>query len=146
DGLAERRHLVVLAATNLPNLLDPALRRPGRFDREIAISIPDARSRKEILDIHSRGMPLADDVDLDHLAAVTHGFVGADLQALCREAAMICLRRLIPRIDFAAAEIPYDELASLRVRMGDFQAALHDVGPSAIREVFVESPNVRWED
>ena len=146
DGLAERRHLIVLAATNLPNLLDPALRRPGRFDREIAISIPDAKARKEILDIHSRGMPLADDVDLDHVAAVTHGFVGADLQALCREAAMICLRRLIPRIDFAAAEIPYDELGSLRVTMADFQGALHEVGPSAIREVFVESPNVHWDD
>ena len=146
DGLAERRHLIVLAATNLPNVLDPALRRPGRFDREIAISIPDAKARKEILDIHSRGMPLADDVDLDHLAAVTHGFVGADLQALCREAAMICLRRLIPRIDFAAAEIPYDELGSLRVTMGDFQGALHEVGPSAIREVFVERPDVHWED
>ncbi|HEY0839809.1 MAG TPA: CDC48 family AAA ATPase [Vulgatibacter sp.] len=146
DGLAERRHVIVLAATNLPNVLDPALRRPGRFDREIAISIPDVNARKEILDIHSRGMPLADDVDLDHLAAVTHGFVGADLQALCRESAMICLRRLIPRIDFAAAEIPYDELRSLRVTMDDFQAALHEVGPSAIREVFVERPDVHWED
>lgn len=146
DGLAERRHVIVLAATNLPNTLDPALRRPGRFDREIAISIPDAKARKEILDIHSRGMPLADDVDLDHLAAVTHGFVGADLQALCREAAMVCLRRLIPHIDFASAQIPYDELASLHVTMGDFQAALHEVGPSAIREVFVERPDVRWTD
>lgn len=146
DGLAERRNVIVLAATNLPNLVDPALRRPGRFDREIAISIPDANARREILEIHSHGMPLADDVDLDRLAAVTHGFVGADLQALCREAAMVCLRRLLPRIDFSAAQIPYDELASLRVSKDDFQAALHEVGPSAIREVFVERPNVHWGD
>lgn len=146
DGLAQRRHVIVLAATNIPNVLDPALRRPGRFDREIAISIPDRTSRKEILAIHSRGMPLAEDVDLDHLAAVTHGFVGADLQALCREAAMTCLRRLIPHIDFASAEIPYDEVMQLQVTMADFQAALHEVGPSAIREVFVETPDVGWKD
>ncbi|MGA9521336.1 MAG: CDC48 family AAA ATPase [Myxococcaceae bacterium] len=146
DGLAERRHVIVLAATNIPNVLDPALRRPGRFDREIAISIPDRTARQEILAIHSRGMPLAQDVVLDQLAAVTHGYVGADLQALCREAAMICLRRLIPRIDFATAQIPYDELMKLEVTMADFQTALHEVGPSAIREVFVETPDVRWQD
>lgn len=146
DGLSQRRHVIVLAATNIPNVLDPALRRPGRFDREIAISIPDSNARKEILDIHSRGMPLAEDVDLTHVAAVTHGFVGADLQALCREAAMICLRRLIPHIDFAAARIPYSELTALQVTRADFQSALHEVGPSAIREVFVETPDASWND
>ena len=95
DGLDRRHNVIVLAATNLPNALDPALRRPGRFDREIAISIPDRDGRREILEIHSRGMPLAADVDIPHLAAITHGFVGADLEALCREAAMLCLRRLL---------------------------------------------------
>ncbi len=146
DGLAKRQHVIVLAATNLPNALDPALRRPGRFDREICISIPDRQGRKEILDIHSRGMPLASDVNLDHLASITHGFVGADLEALCREAAMICLRRIMPEIDFASAHIPYEALAKLEVHMADFLVALREVEPSAIREVFVEVPEVRWSD
>ena len=110
--------MIVIAATNLPNALDPALRRPGRFDREIAISIPDRDGRKEILEIHSRGMPLAADVDLAHLAAITHGFVGADLEALCREAAMACLRRFLPAIDFASGQIPYDVLEQARSRDG----------------------------
>jgi transitional endoplasmic reticulum ATPase len=146
DGLAQRQHLVVIAATNLPNVLDPALRRPGRFDREIAIPIPDRNGRAEILSIHSRGMPLAEDVDLAHLAGITHGFVGADLEALCREAAMICLRRIMPDIDFALARIPYELLAKLEVKMDDFRDALREVEPSAIREVFVEVPDVGWED
>jgi len=146
DGLDRRRNVIVLAATNLPNALDPALRRPGRFDREIAISIPDRDGRGEILVIHSRGMPLAADVDLAHLAAITHGFVGADLEALCREAAMLCLRRLLPAIDFSSGQIPYETLKSLEVRMADFEGALCEVEPSAIREVFVEIPNVGWED
>jgi len=146
DGLDRRRNVIVLAATNLPNALDPALRRPGRFDREIAISIPDRDGRKEILEIHSRGMPLAGDVDLAHLAAITHGFVGADLEALCREAAMLCLRRLLPAIDFGSGQIPYETLRSLEVRMADFEAALCEVEPSAIREVFVEVPDVGWDD
>jgi transitional endoplasmic reticulum ATPase len=146
DGLAQRQHLIVIAATNLPNVLDPALRRPGRFDREIAIPIPDRNGRAEILSIHSRGMPLAEDVDLAHLAGITHGFVGADLEALCREAAMICLRRIMPDIDFALARIPYELLAKLEVRMDDFRDALREVEPSAIREVFVEVPDVGWED
>jgi transitional endoplasmic reticulum ATPase len=145
DGLAQRQHVIVLAATNIPNALDPALRRPGRFDREIAIPIPGREGRLEILSIHSRGMPLAQDVDLERMAAITHGFVGADLEALCREAAMICLRRLLPEIDFASAEIPYDALMQLEVRMHDFVEALREVEPSAIREVFVEVPDVRWE-
>lgn len=146
DGLAERQHVIVIAATNIPDALDPALRRPGRFDREISISIPDCNGRREILEIHSRGMPLAQDVDLDHMAGITHGFVGADLEALCREAAMVSLRRIMPEIDFASAQIPYDALMKLEVHMADFVEALREVEPSAIREVFVEVPKVRWSD
>jgi transitional endoplasmic reticulum ATPase len=146
DGLNKRQHLIVIAATNLPNLLDPALRRPGRFDREIAIPIPDRTGREEILAVHSRGMPLAEDVGMGHLAEITHGFVGADLEALCREAAMICLRRIMPEIDFALARIPYEQLAKLEVGKEDFLDALREVEPSAMREVFVEVPDVRWED
>jgi len=146
DGLNKRQHVIVIAATNIPNALDPALRRPGRFDREIAIPIPDKNGRLDILEIHSRGMPLAESVDMNHLAEITHGFVGADLEALCREAAMISLRRIMPDIDFAAAAIPYEDLAKLEVRMSDFLTALKDVEPSAIREVFVEVPDVHWED
>lgn len=146
DGLAKRQNLIVIAATNLPNVLDPALRRPGRFDREIAIPIPDRNGRLEILEIHSRGMPLAQDVDLNHMAEITHGFVGADLEALCREAAMICLRRIMPDIDFALSSLPYEQIAKLEVRMDDFVGALKDVEPSAVREVFVEVPDIRWDD
>ncbi len=146
DGLNKRQNVIVIAATNIPNALDPALRRPGRFDREIAIPIPDRHGRQEILEIHSRGMPLAKDVDLEHLAEITHGFVGADLEALCREAAMICLRRLMPDIDFALTNIPYDQLAKLEVYNDDFLGALREVDASAIREVFVEVPDVRWQD
>jgi transitional endoplasmic reticulum ATPase len=146
DGLAKRQHVIVLGATNLPNALDPALRRPGRFDREIAISIPDRDGRREILAIHSRGMPLAADVDLDHLASVTHGFVGADLEALCREAAMVRLRHVLPSIDLAAARIGPEALERLVVERADFEQALREVEPSAVREVFVEIPEVTWED
>ncbi len=146
DGLNRRQNVIVVAATNIPNALDPALRRPGRFDREIAIPIPDKNGRLDILEIHSRGMPLSQDVDMSHLADITHGFVGADLEALCREAAMICLRRIMPDIDFAMAGIPYDQLTKLEVHMDDFLSALKDVEPSAIREVFVEVPDIRWED
>ena len=146
DGLAKRQHVVVIAATNIPDALDPALRRPGRFDREIALPIPDRNGRKDILDIHTRGMPLADDVDIEHLAAITHGFVGADLEALCREAAMICLRRIMPEIDFSSAQIPYETVMELEVHMGDFTEALRDVEPSAIREVFAEVTEVHWDD
>lgn len=146
DGLNKRQNVIVIGATNIPNALDPALRRPGRFDREISISIPDRLGRKEILEIHSRGMPLAEDVSIDRLAAITHGFVGADLMALCREAAMICLRRIMPKIDFASASIPYDTLSKLEVHMDDFTHALQEVEPSAIREVFVEIPDVTWKD
>ena len=146
DGLAKRRKVIVIAATNLPNVLDPALRRPGRFDREISIPIPDRNGRKEVLEIHSRAMPLAEKVDLNHLAEITHGFVGADLEALCREAAMICLRRIMPDVDFGLARIPYDQLAKLEVQMDDFLEALRDIEPSAMREVFVEVPDVHWQD
>jgi len=146
DGLESRGDVIVVAATNIPNTLDPALRRPGRFDREIAIGVPDKDGRREILEIHSRGMPLADDVDLEKLAAITHGFVGADLEALCREAAMSALRRLMPDIDFVQAHIPYEKLTGLEVTMDDFLAALAEVEPSAIREVFTEVPEVGWDD
>jgi transitional endoplasmic reticulum ATPase len=146
DGLSQRQHVVVLAATNLPNALDPALRRPGRFDREISIPIPDQHGRREILEIHSRGMPLAEDVELARLAAMTHGFVGADLEALCREAGMVALRRLLPQLDFSRAYVPDEMLARLQVAMADFQEALREVEPSAVREVFVEVPNVAWSD
>jgi transitional endoplasmic reticulum ATPase len=146
DGLTKRQHVIVIGATNLPNVLDPALRRPGRFDREIAISIPDRDGRREILTIHSRGMPLTADVRLDHLASITHGFVGADLEALCREAAMTRLRHVLPEIDLASAQISPEALDKLEVEMADFLAALREVEPSAIREVFVEVPEVRWAD
>ena len=146
DGLNRRQNIIVIAATNIPNALDPALRRPGRFDREITISIPDRNGRLEILEIHSRGMPLGKEVDMVHLADITHGFVGADLEALCREAAMICVRRIMPDIDFAMNSIPYELLSKLEVLMDDFLGALREVEPSAIREVFVEVPDVRWKD
>ncbi len=146
DGLTRRQNLIVIAATNLPHLLDPALRRPGRFDREIAIPIPDRNGRLEILEIHSRGMPLTPDVDLAHLAEITHGFVGADLESLCREAAMSSLRRIMPDIDFSLASVPYEQIVKLEVHMGDFVSALRDVEASAIREVFVEVPDLSWED
>jgi transitional endoplasmic reticulum ATPase len=146
DGLTKRQNVIVIGATNIPNALDPALRRPGRFDREIAIPIPDRNGRLNILEIHSRGMPLRQDVDMNLLAEITHGFVGADLEALCREAAMICLRDILADMDFSLARIPYERLAKLEVRMDHFMAALQEVEPSAIREVFVEVPNVRWSD
>ncbi len=146
DGLKGRGKVIVIAATNLPNSMDPALRRPGRFDREITIPIPDREGRREIIEIHSTGMPLDADVELNHLADVTHGFVGADLEALCREAAMSALRRLLPEIDFSLADLPYERLATLTVTMDDFRSALCEVSPSAIREMFVDIPDIRWED
>jgi len=146
DGLKSRGNVIVVAATNIPNTIDPALRRPGRFDREIVIGVPDKAGRREILEIHSRGMPLSDDVDMDKLAAITHGFVGADMAALCREAAMSALRCLIPDIDFAQAQIPYEKLMALEVTSSDFLAALAEIEPSAIREVFTEIPEVGWDD
>jgi len=146
DGLKSRGEVVVIGATNIPNVLDSALRRPGRFDREITISIPDKNARLEILHIHIRGMPLASDVDLERIAEITHGFVGADLEALAREAAMITLRKIMPKIEFEADNIPYELLLELEVTMDDFLNALKEVEPSAIREVFTEIPDVRWDD
>jgi len=146
DGLQERGQVIVIGATNIPQVLDPALRRPGRFDREIAISIPDRKGRLEILDIHTRGMPLASDVDLERLAEITHGFVGADLEALCREAAMAVLRKMMPQLQWDADFIPYELLSRLEVTMDDFLEALKEVEPSAIREVFTEIPDVQWGD
>ncbi len=144
DGLESRGNVIVIGATNLPNALDPALRRPGRFDREISISIPDAAARQEILEIHTRGMPLADDVDLAFLAARTHGYVGADLAALCREAAMGALRRVMPELDRAGPTFP--DLQSLHVSAADFTTAMTEISPSAGRELFAERPMVSWED
>ncbi|MDD3425342.1 MAG: CDC48 family AAA ATPase [Aminobacterium sp.] len=146
DGLESRGQVIVIGATNIPNTLDPALRRPGRFDREISVPIPDRNGRFEILQIHTRGMPLAEDVDLMRLAEITHGFVGADIEALAKEAAMSSLRRILPSIDYEKADIPYDELLSMNVSMGNFLDALKEVEPSAIREVFVEVPDVTWND
>ncbi len=146
DGLHRRQRVIVIGATNIPNALDPALRRPGRFDREIAIPIPDKNGRREILEIHSRGMPVAPDVNLAEIAAICHGFVGADLEALCREAAMLCLRRILPKFDLSTGSVPWELLGQLEVRKDDFLAALREIEPSAIREVFVEIPDVRWSD
>jgi transitional endoplasmic reticulum ATPase len=146
DGLEARGQVVVIGATNRPDAIDPALRRPGRFDREIEIGVPDREGRKEILEIHTRKMPLAEDVDLDALADLTNGFVGADLEALCKEAAMHALRRVIPEIDIEAEEIPPEVLENLKVTKEDFMEALKNIEPSAMREVLVEVPRVRWDD
>lgn len=146
DGVTSRGQVIVIGATNIPDNIDPALRRPGRLDREIEIPIPDRQGRGQILEIHTRGMPLDPGVDIDHLASVTHGYVGADLEALGREAAMAALRTLIPSIDLSAAEIPYDELLRLTVGTGDFETALREVEPSMIREFFIEIPDTSWSD
>nr|WP_314718156.1 CDC48 family AAA ATPase [uncultured Fretibacterium sp.] len=146
DGLESRGQIVVIGATNIPNSLDPALRRPGRFDREISVPIPDRKGRFEILQIHTRGMPLAEDVDLKRVADLSHGFVGADLEALAKEAAMACVRDILPYVNLHTQDIPYEKVASLEVRMSHFMAALMEIDPSAIREVFVEIPDVSWED
>ncbi|HEC88091.1 MAG TPA: AAA family ATPase, partial [Thermoplasmata archaeon] len=146
DGLEERGKVVVIGATNRINAIDPALRRPGRFDREIEIGIPDKKGRREILDIHTRGMPLAEDVNLDKLAEMTHGYSGADLEALCKEAAMRALRRVLPDIDLDAEEIPAEILNKLEVSEKDFYNAFKSMTPSAMREVIIETPNVKWED
>ena len=146
DGLEARGQVVVIGATNLPDVLDPALRRPGRFDREIEIDAPDRSGRLGILEIHTRGMPLAPDVSLDRLAEMTHGFVGADLAALGREAAMAALRRVLPGLHLGESQVPYQSLLELQVGMDDFLEALREVEPSALREVFTEIPDVRWSD
>ncbi len=146
DGLQSRGKVVVIGATNRINSIDPALRRPGRFDREIEIGVPDRDGRLEILQIHTRGMPLAEDVDLKKLADVTHGFVGADLEALAKEAAIRALRRILPEINLEAENIPVEVLNKIIVRMADFQEALKEVEPSAMREVLVEVHDIKWGD
>ena len=146
DGLEGRGKVIVMAATNRPNAIDPALRRPGRFDREIEIKVPDKRGRLEILQIHTRNMPLDTDVDQDRVAAVTHGFVGADLEYLCKEAAMKCLRRLLPELNLEDEKLAPEVLDKLIITMSDFESAIKDVMPSAMREVYLESPDVSWKD
>ncbi len=145
DGLKTRGKVIVIAATNRPEALDPALRRPGRFDREIEVGVPTKNGRKEILQIHTRGMPL-ENVDLDHLANITYGFVGADLEALCKEAAMNSLRGILPEINLEEEKIPPEVLEKIRVTRKDFEEALKAIEPSAMREVYVQTPNVKWDD
>ncbi|MEA1014455.1 CDC48 family AAA ATPase [Sphingosinicella sp. LY1275] len=146
DGLEPRQNLVVIAATNRPEALDEALRRPGRFDREIVIGVPDEKGRREVLGIHTRGMPLAEGVDLQELARQTYGFVGADLAALTREAAIDAVRRIMPRINLEEGTIPPEVLDDLSVTREDFTQALKRVQPSAMREVMVQAPNIGWDD
>ncbi len=146
DGLHTSSNIVVIAATNRPDAIDEALRRPGRFDREIVVGVPDEKGRREILAIHTRGMPLAEGVELDELARTTHGFVGADIGALAREAAMDAVRRILPQLDLEAQTIPPHVLESLTVTREDFINALKRVQPSAMREVMVEVPNIGWAD
>ena len=147
DGLKSRGKVVVIAATNVPNILDPALRRPGRFDRELVIGVPSRDGRDAVLKIHTRNMPLAKNVDLNEIADITYGFVGADLASLCKEAAMVVLRRVLPELKMNAEEpIPKDVLEKLKVTRKDFMDALKFVRPSALREVLIEIPNVKWED
>jgi transitional endoplasmic reticulum ATPase len=146
DGLKERKNVIVIGSTNRPEALDMALRRPGRFDREIELGVPDIQGRMEIFQIHSRGMPLAEDVALEDYAGRTYGFVGADISAVSREAAMNALRRILPQIDLDEPTIPKEILDRLVVQRDDFEAALREVSPSAMREILVEVPDVRWQD
>ena len=151
DGLEGRGKVIVIAATNRPNAIDPALRRPGRFDREIEIKVPDKKGRRDILAIHSRNMPLADDsqdlpVNIDKIASVSHGYVGADLEYLCKEAAMKCLRRLLPELNLEEEKLPPETLDKLIVNHDDFTKALIEVTPSGMREVFIENPDIKWEE
>ena len=146
DGLEARGKVIVISATNRPNAIDPALRRPGRFDREIEIKVPDKKGRKDILAIHSRNMPLSDDVNIDKISAISHGYVGADLEYLCKEAAMKCLRRLLPILNLEEEKIPPETLDKLIVNHEDFTKALIEVTPSGMREVFIENPDVKWDE
>src|SRR5437879_271061 len=146
DGLEARGKVIVIAATNRPNAIDPALRRPGRFDREIEIKVPDKKGRLEILQIHTRHMPLQQDVDIDKIASISHGYVGADLEYLCKEGAMKCLRRLLPELNMEDEKLPPETLDKLIVNGDDFQNALKEVTPSGMREVFIENPDVSWDE
>ncbi|MHB8545238.1 MAG: CDC48 family AAA ATPase [Nitrosotalea sp.] len=146
DGLEARGKVIVISATNRPNAIDPALRRPGRFDREIEIKVPDKKGRKDILMIHTRNMPLSDDVNVDKIASISHGYVGADLEYLCKEAAMKCLRRLLPELNMEDEKLPPETLDKLVVNGDDFQNAIREVTPSGMREVFIENPDVSWDE
>jgi len=146
DGLKARRNVIVIGATNRVDAVDPALRRPGRFDREIEIRIPDQPGRREILQIHTRGMPLGKDVELDKIAELTHGYTGSDIASLAKEAALATLRRVMPTVNLAEKAIPVEVLKKLTVTRDDFEQGLKEVQPSALREIVVEIPNVRWED
>ena len=146
DGLSGRGNVIVIGATNRPGALDPALRRPGRFDREIEIGVPDKKGRYEILQIHTRGMPLAEDVDLKKLSEMSHGYTGADQAALCRETAMKSLRRYLPQINLEEERIPPSVLEKMEVKMEDFMNAYKEVTPTAMREVYIEVPTVHWDD
>ena len=146
DGLTERGNVVVLGATNRPDSVDPALRRPGRFDREMEISVPNADGRLEILQIHTRGMPLAKDIELKNLASELHGYTGADIKALCREAAIKAIRRYLPEIDLESERIPSKMLQSMEIKLRDFYDSMHEVVPTAMREFYVERPKVWWKD
>ena len=146
DGLTDRGNVVVLGATNRPDSVDPALRRPGRFDREMEISVPNADGRLEVMQIHTRGMPIADDVNLKSLAAELHGYTGADMKSLCREAAIRSIRRYLPEIDLETEQIPTKVLQSMEVKLIDFYDAMHGVIPTAMREFYVERSKIFWED
>ena len=146
DGLEARGKVIVISATNRPNAIDPALRRPGRFDREIEIKVPDKKGRADILNIHTRNMPLHEDVEIKQVSAISHGYVGADLEYLCKEAAMKCLRRLLPEINLDDEKIPPETLDKLIVNGEDFKKALIEVTPSGMREVFIENPDVKWDE
>ena len=146
DGLTDRGNVIVIGASNRPESVDPALRRPGRFDREVEISVPNEDGRLEILQIHTRGMPIADDVNLKTLSSELHGYTGADIKSLCREAAMKSIRRFLPQIDLETEKIPAEVLKSMDVRLIDFYDAMHEVVPTAMREFYVERPKVWWKD
>jgi len=146
DGMGARGNIIVIGATNRPNAIDPALRRPGRFDREIEIGVPDKMGRYEILQIHTRTMPLASDVDLHRLSEICHGYTGADMSSLCREAAMKALRRYLPEINLEEERVPSNLLEKMEVKVDDFMAAYREITPTAMREVYIEVPSVNWAD
>jgi transitional endoplasmic reticulum ATPase len=146
DGLKGRGHVIVIGATNRPDAIDPALRRPGRFDREVEIGMPDRDGRYEIIQIHTRGMPLAESIDLKQISEITHGYTGADLEALSRESAMKALRRYLPQIDMEEKRIPHEVLEVMEVNNQDIMEAFREVIPTAMREVYIESPNVHWDE
>ena len=146
DGLNDRGNVIVLGATNRPDSVDPALRRPGRFDREFEISVPNEDGRLEILEIHTRGMPISDNIDLKNLSSELHGYTGADIKSLCREAALKSIKRYLPEIDLETEKIPSEVLQSMEIKLIDFYDAMHEVIPTAMREFYVERPKVWWQD